>query len=123
MAGSGARSPAGRPDRRCGADGGCRAARGNARGADASAVSFALDLSRLARAGGARVPARPRNDAGRHPRARRRAAPVTFWVSDWLRAFALTLLVEIPVAAPLLAGVEKKIARRIAVVVVANLAT
>jgi alpha-D-ribose 1-methylphosphonate 5-triphosphate synthase subunit PhnL len=48
---------------------------------------------------------------------------VTFWISDWLRAFAVTLLVEIPVATPLLAGVERKIARRIAIVVVANLAT
>jgi len=48
---------------------------------------------------------------------------VTFWVSDWLRAFAVTLLAEIPVATPLLAGVEKRIARRIAIVIVANLAT
>jgi hypothetical protein len=48
---------------------------------------------------------------------------MTFWVADWLRAFALTLIVEISVATPLLARVEQRIARRIAVVVVANLAT
>jgi hypothetical protein len=48
---------------------------------------------------------------------------VTFWVANWLRAFGLTLFVEIPIAAALLARVEAKLARRIAVVVVANLAT
>jgi len=48
---------------------------------------------------------------------------VTFWVFAWLRAFALTLLVEIPIAVPLLARAEPRIARRVAVVVVANLAT
>jgi len=48
---------------------------------------------------------------------------VTFWITDWLRAFAVTLLVEIPIATPLLAIVERSVARRIAIVVVANLAT
>jgi hypothetical protein len=48
---------------------------------------------------------------------------VTFWVADWLRAFALTLIVETPVAIPLLARAEQRITRRIAIVVVANLAT
>lgn len=48
---------------------------------------------------------------------------MTFWVADWLRAFGLTLLVEVPVAAPLLARADARLARRIAVVAVANLAT
>jgi hypothetical protein len=48
---------------------------------------------------------------------------VTFWVANWLRAFGLTLLVEIPIAVTLLGRVEPKLARRIWVVVVANLAT
>jgi hypothetical protein len=48
---------------------------------------------------------------------------VTFWIADWLRAFAVTLLVEIPIATPLLAIVERGAARRIAIVIFANLAT
>ena len=48
---------------------------------------------------------------------------MTFWIFDWLRAFAITLLVELPIATPLLGGVERSVARRIAIVVVANLAT
>jgi len=48
---------------------------------------------------------------------------VTFWIADWWRAFAITLLVEIAVATPLLARVEARIARRIGLIVVANLAT
>jgi hypothetical protein len=48
---------------------------------------------------------------------------VTYWIANWLRAFALTLIVEIPIATPLLAAVEARIGRRVAVVVVANLAT
>jgi len=48
---------------------------------------------------------------------------VTFWIADWLRAFALTLLAEIPIATPLLSTVDRGVARRIAIVVVANLAT
>ena len=48
---------------------------------------------------------------------------MTFWIVDWLRAFAVTLLVEVPIATPLLGVVERSIARRIAIVVVANLAT
>jgi hypothetical protein len=48
---------------------------------------------------------------------------VTFWITAWLRAFGLTLLVELPIATWLLAAVEANVARRAAVVVVANLAT
>lgn len=48
---------------------------------------------------------------------------MTFWIADWLRAFAVTMLVEIPIATPLLAIVERNVTRRIAIVVVANLAT
>lgn len=48
---------------------------------------------------------------------------MTFWVANWLRAFAVTLLVEVPVATPLLGIVERSVARRISIVVVANLAT
>jgi hypothetical protein len=48
---------------------------------------------------------------------------VTFWIADWLGAFALTLLAEIPIATPLLATLERSVGRRIAIVVVANLAT
>lgn len=48
---------------------------------------------------------------------------MTFWVASWLRAFGLTLLVEVPIAVPLLARVEPRIGRRVSAVVVANLAT
>ena len=48
---------------------------------------------------------------------------MTFWVLNWLRAFGLTLVVELPVAAPLLATAEPRPARRLAVVALANLAT
>jgi hypothetical protein len=48
---------------------------------------------------------------------------LTFWVVNWLRAFGVTVLVELPVAAPLLAAVEPRLPRRCAVVVLANLAT
>lgn len=48
---------------------------------------------------------------------------MTFWVVSWLRAFGLTLVVELPIAAPLLGAAEPRLARRTAVVVVANLAT
>ena len=48
---------------------------------------------------------------------------MTFWIVDWLRAFAATLLVEIPIATALLRIVERSVPRRIAIVVVANLAT
>jgi hypothetical protein len=48
---------------------------------------------------------------------------VTFWAVNWLRAFGLTVVVEILVAAPLLAPAEPRLARRAAVVAVANLAT
>jgi hypothetical protein len=48
---------------------------------------------------------------------------LTFWVVKWLRAFAVTVLVELPIAAPLLAAVEPRLPRRSAVVVLANLAT
>ncbi len=48
---------------------------------------------------------------------------MTFWVTDWLRAFGLTLLLELALAVPMLAAVEPRAARRIAAVVAANLAT
>jgi hypothetical protein len=48
---------------------------------------------------------------------------VTFWVASWLRAFGLTLLVELAIALPLLAPVEPRLARRASVVVLVNLAT
>jgi hypothetical protein len=48
---------------------------------------------------------------------------VTFWVANWLRAFGLTLLVELAIALPLLAPVEPRLSRRASAVVVANLAT
>jgi hypothetical protein len=48
---------------------------------------------------------------------------VTFWVANWLRAFGLTLLVELAIALPLLAPSEPRLSRRASVVVVVNLAT
>jgi hypothetical protein len=48
---------------------------------------------------------------------------VTFWVVNWLRAFGLTLAVELPIAAPLLATAEPRPARRMAVIALANLTT
>jgi len=48
---------------------------------------------------------------------------VTFWVTNWLRAFGLTLLIELAIALPLLAPVEARLWRRASAVAVANLAT
>jgi hypothetical protein len=48
---------------------------------------------------------------------------VTFWVASWLHAFGITLLIETPIAVWMLTSVEPRVARRIAGVVVANLAT
>lgn len=48
---------------------------------------------------------------------------MTFWVTDWLRAFGLTLLTELAVAVPLLGTADKRIGRRMAVVTIANLVT
>lgn len=48
---------------------------------------------------------------------------MTFWVVAWLRAFGLTLVVELPIATPLLAAAEPRRARRMAVIALANLAT
>ncbi|HTB60398.1 MAG TPA: hypothetical protein VLC06_21160 [Polyangia bacterium] len=48
---------------------------------------------------------------------------MTFWVIDWLRAFGLTLVVELPIAAALLSAVEPRLGRRLAVIALANLAT
>ena len=48
---------------------------------------------------------------------------MTFWVTNWLRAFGLTLLVELAIALRLLAPVEPRLSRLASVVVVANLAT
>ena len=48
---------------------------------------------------------------------------MTFWIIDWLRAFSLTLAVELLVALPLLANAEGTWLRRSAGVVLVNLAT
>lgn len=48
---------------------------------------------------------------------------MTFWVANWLRAFGLTLIVELAIALPLLAPIEPRLSRRTAAVVFANLAT
>jgi hypothetical protein len=48
---------------------------------------------------------------------------VTFWVVNWLRAFGLTLVVELAIALPLLAPVEPRLSRRASAVLAANLAT
>jgi hypothetical protein len=48
---------------------------------------------------------------------------VTFWVANWLRAFGLTVLIELVVAIPLLAAVERGVGRRVGAVIAANLAT
>jgi hypothetical protein len=48
---------------------------------------------------------------------------VTFWAAAWLRAFGLTLLVELPIALWLLGAVEAILPRRVSAVVLANLAT
>jgi hypothetical protein len=45
------------------------------------------------------------------------------WVLDWLRAFALTVAIEAAVAVPLLARAEPHLARRLAAVLLVNLAT
>ena len=45
------------------------------------------------------------------------------WVLDWLRAFAVTAAVEALVAVPLLARVEAHLGRRLAAVLLVNLAT
>lgn len=45
------------------------------------------------------------------------------WIADWLRAFAITLLVEAAVATPLLARVEARLGRRAMAVALVNLAT
>jgi hypothetical protein len=48
---------------------------------------------------------------------------VNTWVLAWLRAFSLTLAIEALVAAPLLRRAEPRIGRRLAAVVLVNLAT
>lgn len=48
---------------------------------------------------------------------------MTFWVANWLRAFGLTVLIELAVALPLLAAAERSLARRAGAVIAANLAT
>lgn len=48
---------------------------------------------------------------------------MTFWVANWLRAFGLTLLVELAIALPLLAPVEPRLWRRVSAVLAVNLAT
>jgi hypothetical protein len=48
---------------------------------------------------------------------------VTVSVVDWLVAFALTCAIESAIAVPLLRAVEPRLARRLALVLFANLAT
>lgn len=48
---------------------------------------------------------------------------MTFWVANWLRAFGLTLFIELAIALPLLAPVEPRLSRRVSAVVTVNLAT
>jgi hypothetical protein len=48
---------------------------------------------------------------------------MTFWISDWLRAFALTVVIELLIAVPLLRVVETRGVRLSMGIVVANLAT
>lgn len=48
---------------------------------------------------------------------------MTFWVLGWLRAFALTVAIELPVAVPLLGRIEPGRVRRVTAVTIANLAT
>jgi hypothetical protein len=48
---------------------------------------------------------------------------VTAWVLDWVRAFAGTVAVEALVALPLLARTDPRLGRRLAAVVLVNLAT
>ena len=48
---------------------------------------------------------------------------MTFWITDWLRMFALTLLVELAVALPLWRATEPRVLRRAAAVALVNLAT
>ena len=48
---------------------------------------------------------------------------MTFWVLAWLRAFALTVAVELAVAMPLLGSIEPRWPRRAAAIALANLAT
>lgn len=48
---------------------------------------------------------------------------MSFWVLAWLRAFALTLAVELPVVIPLVASAEPRRARRAGAAALANLGT
>ena len=48
---------------------------------------------------------------------------MTFWIANWLRAFGLTLAVELAIALPLLAPIEPRLSRRASAVAVVNLAT
>jgi hypothetical protein len=48
---------------------------------------------------------------------------MTYWIADLLRAFALTVVVELAVAAPLLRALDPRGPRRSAGIVLANLAT
>jgi hypothetical protein len=48
---------------------------------------------------------------------------MTFWIGDWLQAFGLTVFVECLIAFPLLRRSEPSILRRLAAVLLVNLAT
>jgi hypothetical protein len=48
---------------------------------------------------------------------------MTFWLADWLRAFAITLVVELAVAGAMLARAERRLHRRIGAIALVNLAS
>ena len=48
---------------------------------------------------------------------------MTFWISDWLQAFGLTVFVECLIAVPWLRSSEPRVLRRLAAVLLVNLAT
>jgi hypothetical protein len=46
-----------------------------------------------------------------------------FWIADWLRAFGLTVAIELVIAMPFLAAAEPRLLRRAAGVALVNLAS
>lgn len=48
---------------------------------------------------------------------------MTFWITDWLRAFALTVVIELAIATPLLRSAERSGLRRSMGILLANLST
>ena len=96
--------------------------------ADPVAFSVARKFSRLARGGPAGVLHGARRSRAiaigvRRAANRRTGRGMTAWVLDWLRAFGITVAVEAVVAAPLLRAAEPRVARRLAALLLVNLAT